>query len=300
MLSAGGVTATIAIVPTAPSFRRQDDDGRHPCWKRVGGAEPGGADGVGPVRGGGAVLQCPRQLLGGTLGAAQAGGIDGAPAHVAGGGIVGAGQQQQPPFGGDACGARPGVFARPYADVPALMQKLREGDTSGRWALRFLSLTAARSGEVRNATWEEIDVATETWTVPATRMKAGKVHVVPLSPPALKVLRAAAKGRKGIAGEPIFPGPSGKALSDLTLGKVLRTAVGGQWTVHGMRSAFRDWAADETDHPGEIAETALAHVNPNKSYRRTDYFNKRRNMMAEWATFIDLPDAAAGVEQVAS
>lgn len=178
--------------------------------------------------------------------------------------------------------------ALPYADVPALMAKLRESDTSGRWALRFLTLTAARSGEVRGATWDEIDFTAETWSVPADRMKAGKVHVVPLSAPALEILHAAVKGRRGIASEPIFPGPSGNALSDMTLGKVLRTAVGGRWTVHGMRSAFRDWAANETEYPGEIAETALAHVNPNKSeksYRRTIYFDKRRRMMADWATY---------------
>lgn len=177
--------------------------------------------------------------------------------------------------------------ALPYADVATLMAKLKECDTSGRLALRFLTLTAARSGEVRGATWEEIDLTAATWTVPPARMKAGKQHVVPLPAAALEVLETAAMARKGIKDEPIFAGLRG-SLSDMTLGKVLRTAVGGSWTVHGMRTAFRTWVANETDYPGEWAESALAHVNPNRveaSYKRTDYFEKRKPLMAAWAAY---------------
>lgn len=180
------------------------------------------------------------------------------------------------------------LAALPYADVAALMAKLGECDTSGRLALRFLILTAARSGEARGATWNEMDLAAATWTIPASRMKAGKQHVVPLSQAALDVLAAAAKARKGVNDEPIFAGLRGKPLSDMTLGKVLRTAVGGKWTVHGMRTAFRTWVANETDYAGEIAESALAHINPNKveaAYRRTDYLDKRKPLMADWAAY---------------
>lgn len=180
------------------------------------------------------------------------------------------------------------LAALPYADVAALMAKIGECDTSGRLALRFLTLTAARSGEARGATWEEIDHAAATWTVPAFRMKAGRQHVVPLSQAALNVLAAAAKARTGVKGEPIFAGLRGKPLSDMTLGKVLRTAVGGKWTVHGMRTAFRTWVANETDYAGEVAEAALAHTNPNKvekAYQRTDFFEKRKPLMADWAAY---------------
>ena len=180
------------------------------------------------------------------------------------------------------------LAALPYTAVAALMAKLGECDTSGRLALRFLTLTAARSGEARGATWEEIDLATATWTVPASRMKAGRQHAVPLSQAALDVLTAAAKARTGVEGEPIFAGLRGKPLSDMTLGKVLRTAVGGKWTVHGMRTAFRTWVANETDYAGEIAESALAHINPNKvekAYQRTDFFEKRKPLMADWAAY---------------
>ena len=179
--------------------------------------------------------------------------------------------------------------ALPYSDAAGLMAKLGECDTAGRLALRFLILTAARSGEVRGATWEEIDLAAATWTVPASRMKAGKEHVVPLSRAALDVLEAAAKARTGGEAEPIFAGLAGRSLSDMTLGKVLRVAVGGKWTVHGMRTAFRTWAAERTDYAGDIVEAALAHTNPNKveaAYRRTNYLEKRVPLMADWAAFV--------------
>jgi integrase len=182
---------------------------------------------------------------------------------------------------------RPESFASlPHAQVAGLMSKLAESETSGRLALRFAILTAARSGEVRGATWDEI--AGGLWTVPADRMKMRKEHVVPLSAAAIAVLDVAKNLRKGLPDEPIFPGFEHKPLSDMTLTKVLRTAIGGEWTVHGFRSSFRDWAAECTSFPGEIAETALAHSIPNKteaSYRRTNYLDKRRSMMADWSAY---------------
>ncbi|MGA1799284.1 integrase arm-type DNA-binding domain-containing protein [Sphingomonas sp. 4RDLI-65] len=176
----------------------------------------------------------------------------------------------------------------PHKDVASLMAMLKASDTAGRLALRFLILTAARSGEVRGATWDEIGDG--IWTVPAERMKAKKEHVVPLTAAAVAVLDTAKKLRKGVVGEPIFPGPSShKPLSDMTLTKVLRTETKDKSTVHGFRSSFRDWAAECTSFPSEIAETALAHAIPDKvvaAYRRTNYLEKRRDMMNQWADYV--------------
>jgi integrase len=165
----------------------------------------------------------------------------------------------------------------------------RWGIGQGRLALRFVILTAGRSGEVRGATWEEIDTEKALWTIPASRMKAQQEHVVPLSAAALAVLRTAEAMRKGIAGEPVFPGLKNKPMSDMTMLKALRTAIDGRWTVHGLRSSFRVWAAEATAFPSEAAEAALAHVIPSKvvkAYLRSDYLDIRRNMMTDWATFV--------------
>jgi len=177
--------------------------------------------------------------------------------------------------------------ALPYAEVPAFVAKLRERESMGRLALEALVLTASRSGEVRLARWTEIDLEKATWTIPAERMKAGKTHVVPLSPPALRVFRRAAEIR--MAGtDLVFPGlKRGKPMSDMTLLKILRD-MKLEATVHGFRSAFRDWCAEETGVPGEVAEVALAHAIPNKveaAYRRTDFFEKRRKLMVSWGAF---------------
>lgn len=188
---------------------------------------------------------------------------------------------------------RPGNFAAlPYRQVADLFGRLAGNDTAGRLALRFTILTAARSGEVRNATWEEIDLKNAAWTVPASRMKAQIEHVVPLSAAALAVLQVAERLRKGIPGEPVFPGLKHKPLSDMTMSKALRAAIEGAWTVHGMRSSFRVWAAEATAFPSEAAEAALAHVIPSKvmkAYLRSDYLDIRRTMMTDWATFIGAP-----------
>ncbi len=188
---------------------------------------------------------------------------------------------------------RSGNFAAlPYKQVAGLTAKLAGNDTAGRLALRFVILTAARSGEVRGATWGEIDLVNAIWTIPAGRMKAQKEHVVPLSGASLAVLRTAERIRKGIAGEPIFPGLKGKPLSDMTMLKTLRTAVGGASTVHGLRSSFRVWAAEATAFPSEAAEAALAHVIPSKNvkaYLRSNYLDIRRTMMTDWAIFVGAP-----------
>jgi integrase len=181
--------------------------------------------------------------------------------------------------------------AMPWGEVPACMAKLSEADSSmGRLALRFLILTAARSGEVRGATWGEIDLEGKEWRVPGSRMKAGKPHMVPLTEPALAILAEVRGLFSGKATDPAFPGLKGKPLSDATLNKALRVA-GGKGTVHGLRSAFRDWAA-ETGFNNDWAEAALAHSVSGQegrtvaAYKRTAYFDQRRDMlMPAWARF---------------
>ena len=162
---------------------------------------------------------------------------------------------------------------------------------TGAWwaakaAFEFLTLTAARSGEVRGARWNEIDVDAATWTIPAERAKTNREHRVPLSPRALEVLREAATMRESSG--LIFPSRTGREMSDTTLSKLCKeNAIGG--TPHGMRSAFRDWAAERTNVPREIAEHALAHVVGDAAelaYRRTDYFDKRRDLMDRWSAYI--------------
>ena len=155
---------------------------------------------------------------------------------------------------------------------------------STRMALEFLVLTAARSGEVRGARWREIDMDAAVWTVPAQRMKAKKPHRVPLCGRAIEILSKAAEvhGGRGL----VFPSVREKVMSDNTLSKILRER-GVDSTVHGMRSSFRDWCA-ETGQRREDAEAALAHVvgGVEGSYFRSDLFERRRKLMAEWADYL--------------
>ncbi|MEI9852825.1 MAG: integrase arm-type DNA-binding domain-containing protein [Sphingomonas sp.] len=177
--------------------------------------------------------------------------------------------------------------ALPYASVPEFLEKLGERESVGRIALEALILTAARSGEIRGATWSELDLEAGLWTVPAARMKMGRAHLVPLSAEVIAVFQRAEKFHAG-ASDLVFPGQNvKKPLSDMTLLKILRDMELGV-TVHGFRSAFRDWAAEQTDYSGEVAEAALAHTVSNKveaAYRRTDFLDKRRLLMRDWATF---------------
>jgi integrase len=175
------------------------------------------------------------------------------------------------------------LSAMPYAEVPALMARLKALDTNAARALMFTILTAARSGEVIGATWQEIDLAAKVWTIPAERMKARREHRIPLSEPALAILTAMAVDRSGC----LFPGDRGPKMAEASMWTILRDmGVGG--TVHGLRSSFRDWAGDETNFPREIAEAALAHAVGGAveiAYRRGDALSKRRELMAEWAGF---------------
>ena len=178
--------------------------------------------------------------------------------------------------------------AMPYPALPAFVAWLHERSSVGRLALEFLILNASRSGEVRGARWSEIDLQQRLWTIPAERMKAGTVHVVPLSEAALDVLSRAKAFRSPVS-DLVFPGQNPRRqLSDMTLLKILRDK-GDEYTVHGFRSSFRDWAAEKTNYPGEVAEAALAHTIANKveaAYRRTDYLDKRKPLMADWSMFV--------------
>jgi integrase len=186
---------------------------------------------------------------------------------------------------------RGGNFAAmPYKDLPALMATLRNGDLSvGRLALQFLILTAARSGEVRKSKWEEIDLEAGEWRVPAGSTKTGKLHIVPLVPAAIDILNQMHIQFGGQPTAPIFPGLKGQPMSDATLAKTLRVSGGGSFTVHGMRSAFRDWAA-ESGFADAWAEAALAHGNPDRveaAYKRTTFYMQRRDkLMPAWASFV--------------
>ena len=183
--------------------------------------------------------------------------------------------------------------AMPFEDVPAFVANLQLVRGVSAWALEFLILTAARSGEVREARWNEIDLKSKLWTVPAVRMKGGREHRVPLSGRAVDLLRTVAALRPATNGEEalVFPGAKrGRPLSDMALTMLLRRNAAGEPTVHGFRSSFRDWAGDRTSFPREVAEAALAHAVGNEveaAYRRGDALEKRRKMMDDWALFIE-------------
>lgn len=174
--------------------------------------------------------------------------------------------------------------ALPASEMPSFMAALRRQPGAGARALEFAILTAARSGEVRGATWQEIDLDTGVWLVPGDRMKAGREHRVPLSPEAVALLKALPKhGETDL----VFVGAKGGQLSDMTLLAVVRR-MKAPCVPHGFRSTFRDWAAEHTNYPSEMAEMALAHTISDKveaAYRRGDMFEKRRQMMADWAAF---------------
>ena len=181
-------------------------------------------------------------------------------------------------------------------EISEFILKLALIEGQGARALEFAILTAARSGEVRGATWSEIDIKGKIWTIPASRMKAGKEHRVPLSSAAIKLLESLAVTES----ELVFPSPRGGKLSDMTLTGVLRR-MKVNVTAHGFRSTFRDWVAESTTFPNEVAEMALAHTISNKSeasYRRGDLFEKRAVMMEEWSRFVYNPTLPATIHPI--
>lgn len=181
--------------------------------------------------------------------------------------------------------------AVPFKELSTFMTGLAQRDGNAARALEFAVLTAARSGEVRGATWSEINFETEVWTVPADRMKAKKEHRVPLSAAAIQVMKKAVRLEDS---DLIFPAPRGSMLSDMSLTAVMRR-MKVDAVPHGFRSTFRDWAGECTTYPRDIAEQALAHALENKveaAYRRGDALEKRRSMMKDWADFCSRSQSA--------
>lgn len=212
----------------------------------------------------------------------------------------------------DAILPKPGKVAK-AGNHPALalddaarwFEDLRQCDGTGARALEFLAVTAARSGEVRGATWGEVDLDAGIWTIPAARMKAGKEHRVPLTAEAVALLSAMAPKDKRRADAYIFAAAKGGQLSDMTVSAVMRRMQEAEVEAgragyldprnkrpavpHGLRSTFRDWAAERTEYPREMAELALAHTvgsEVERAYRRGDMIEKRRAMMAAWGRFL--------------
>ena len=179
--------------------------------------------------------------------------------------------------------------ALPHAHVGVAVAKVRR---SGAYrgavlSFEFLVLTAARSAEVRGATWNEIDLEAAVWTVPAERMKAAREHRVPLSDRALAVLDEARR-ELAPAGNLVFPSQKGRMQGHHPMGKMMKVLQIGA-VPHGFRSSFRDWVAECTETPREVCELALAHVNSDRveaAYRRTDLFERRRVLMQQWSDYI--------------
>jgi integrase len=178
--------------------------------------------------------------------------------------------------------------AVPYSEIPALIANLRGREGSGAAALRFVILTATRAGEALGATWSEIDLNTNVWTIPAERMKAGKEHKIPLAPAVVELLNGLYRED---GGNHLFIGPRGDVLSKDALTAALRRLDRTE-TIHGFRSSFSTWASERTAHSNHTIEISLAHTVGNaveRSYRRGDMFAKRAKLMADWAIYCTSP-----------
>jgi integrase len=193
--------------------------------------------------------------------------------------------------------------ALPYAELPGFLMRLREQKGTAARALEFAILTAARTSEIIGARWNEINLLEKTWTVPAARMKAAKEHRVPLSARALAIVEEMQPHRQGEDAF-LFPGAKlRRPLSNMVFLMLLRRMGHDDLTAHGFRSSFRDWAAERTNFPSEVAEMALAHTVTDKTvaaYNRSDLFERRRRLMAEWATFCTAPERKAHVTTLRS
>ena len=176
--------------------------------------------------------------------------------------------------------------ALPYTQVASFMDALRKDTSVAARCLEFITLAAVRLGEATGATWDEIDLGARTWTIPAERMKADKEHKVPLSKAAIAVLKTMREIRQN---DYVFPGfKPGQPIGADALRELIKKLAGDDVTVHGLRSTFRDWAADCTSFPNELAEMALSHAIPSaveRAYRRGSMFEKRRQLMGAWADY---------------
>jgi integrase len=175
-----------------------------------------------------------------------------------------------------------------YTEMPTFMQRLRKESSPSTRALEFLILTSSRTSEALGVVWSEIDLRRRLWTIPAERMKTGKEHRVPLPTRVSEILSEMSAVQQS---DFVFPGTKmGRPLSQMALAMLLRRMRYGGVTVHGFRSTFRDWAAERTAFPGEVAEMALAHAVPNAveaAYRRGDMLEKRRQLMEAWCAFCE-------------
>ena len=186
--------------------------------------------------------------------------------------------------------------ALPHEEVAGAIEAVNASSAwiGTRLCFEYMVLTAARPGEARGASWEEIDFGASVWAIPATRMKATREHRIPLCARAVEILHAAESLRRSsITTQPVglvFPNARGKQLADARLSKLLeqlRIAA----VPHGFRSSFRDWASERTDHPREVVEAALAHVVRNQTeaaYARSDLVDRRRQLMTDWMHYLDL------------
>jgi integrase len=185
--------------------------------------------------------------------------------------------------------------ALPYTQVASFMQALRKDTGIVARALEFITLTAVRLGEATGATWDEIDLEAKTWTIPASRMKADQEHRVPLSDAAISVLKTVREIRQS---DYVFAGfKPGRPIGGDALRELIKKLAGADVTVHGLRSTFRDWAAEQTNVQREVAEVALAHAIPDAveaAYRRGDLFDKRRKLMDAWAAYCAKVETDAG------
>ncbi|WP_018878957.1 integrase arm-type DNA-binding domain-containing protein [Thioalkalivibrio sp. ALE9] len=190
--------------------------------------------------------------------------------------------------------------ALPWEQASEFMQVLRGRSGVSARALEFLILTATRSGEVRKATWDEIDLTAGVWTIPAERMKAGKAHRVPLSDDAVALLESLPRSASGH----VFTAPRGGELSDMSISALCKRmgytepSTGRVVVPHGFRSTFKDWARNRTAYPDEVSELALAHVNSDATraaYARDELLPQRTRMMADWARFLNEPTTTGDV-----
>ena len=175
--------------------------------------------------------------------------------------------------------------AVPYKEVPKVMADLRKADGIGAKALRFTILTVSRTGETLGAKPDEFDLRAKVWTIPAERMKAGREHRVPLSDAAIAIVTDLIEPGQTY----VFHNDYGRQLSNATMMKALRAVRGDEPTVHGFRSSFRDWAAEQTDAPREVVEACLAHAVGDAAelaYKRSDFLDKRRKVMQGWQDWV--------------
>ena len=186
--------------------------------------------------------------------------------------------------------------ALPYTEIGTFISAVRNQVGVAARALEFLILTAARTNEVTHARWDEFDDG--VWAVPGERMKAGRQHVVPLSPRALVIL----KEQRQLGSEWVFPGlGETRPISNMAMLTLLRRMNRSDITVHGFRSTFRDWAAEQTNYAREVAEQALAHSLEDRTeaaYRRSDLLEKRRRLMNEWTRYLNKPNVKANVTRI--